>query len=110
MYLNDNNPNVNHYSPDVKIFRAKWDVIMIFLQLPIIAGVVLIYFLKRIGLWIFLSGKIIFLVLPFIAGTGDDVFGLAFPIFFIESATFFILFGKRVQYMNRLYYFIKLNK
>jgi hypothetical protein len=98
--FNDNNPNVNHYSPRVKIFRAKWDLIMIFLQLPIIAGVLLIYFLKRIGLWVFLLGKVIFFVLPFIAGTGDDVFGLAFPLFFIETATFFILFGKRVQYMN----------
>lgn len=97
---NDNNPNVNQYPADVKTFRAKWNLIMIFLQLPIIAGVVLMYRLKRIGLWIFLIGKVIFFALPIIAGTGDDVFGLAFPLFFIESATFFILFGKRVHYMN----------
>ena len=98
--FNDNNPNVNHYPAAVKAFKAKWDLIMISLQLPIIAGVVLMYRLKRIGLWIFLIGKVIFFVLPIIAGTDNDVFGLAFPLFFIESATFFILFGKRVHYMN----------
>jgi hypothetical protein len=25
---------------------------------------------------------------------------MAFPLFFIESATFFVLFGKRAHYMN----------
>jgi hypothetical protein len=35
--------------------------------------------------------------LPFTAGV--DIMGLMTPIFFIESATFFILFGKRIQYM-----------
>jgi predicted nucleic acid-binding Zn ribbon protein len=97
---NDNNPNVNQYPAAVKAFRAKWELILIFLQLPIITGVVLMYFLKRIGFWIFLAGKIIFFVLPFVAGTGDDVLGLALPLFFIESATFVILFGKRIQYMS----------
>lgn len=97
---NDNDPSVNHYNSDVKIFRSRWDLIMISLQLPITAGVVLMYFLKRIGLWVFLLGKVIFFALPSIAGTDDEVFGLAFPLFFIESSTFFILFGKRVQYMN----------
>lgn len=96
---NENNPNVNHYPADVKTFRAKWDLIMIFLQLPIIAGIILMYFLKRIGFWVFLIGKVIFFVLPFIAGTGDDVFGLAFPLFLIESTAFFILFGKLMQNM-----------
>lgn len=96
----DDNPNINQYPTDVKTFRAKWDLIMIFLQLPIIAGVILMYFLKRTGFWIFLAGKIIFFVLPFMAGTRDAVFGLMTPIFFIESATFIILFGKRISYMH----------
>ena len=71
---------------------------MIALQLPIIVGVVFMYFLKRMGLWLFLLGKVLLFVLPSIAGV--DVMGLMAPIFFIESATFFFLFGKRIQYMN----------
>jgi hypothetical protein len=76
----------------------KWYLIMVALQVPIIAGVVLMYFLKRSGIWLFLIGKILFFALPAIAGA--DVLGLMTPIFFIESAMFFILFGKRLQYMN----------
>jgi hypothetical protein len=85
-------------NPYAGILEKKWHLIMIALQLPIIVGVVLMYFLKRMGLWLFLLGKILFFVLPGIAGV--DVMGLATPIFFIESATFFILFGKRIHYMN----------
>ena len=85
-------------NPYAGALERKWYVIMITMQLPVIAGVLLMYFLKRIGLWLFLLGKILFFALPAIAGV--DVMGLMTSIFFIESATFFILFGKRIQYMN----------
>jgi hypothetical protein len=53
---------------------------------------------ERAGIWLFLIGKVLFFALPALAGV--DVMGLMTPIFFIESATFFILFGKRIKYMN----------
>ena len=73
-------------------------LIIILLQLPIITGVIMMFLLKRAGIWVFLLGKIAFLFLPPIAGF--DTLGMAFPLFFIESATFFVLFGKRAHYMN----------
>jgi len=85
-------------NPYAGALERKWYLIMITIQLPIIAGVLLMFFLKRMGLWLFLLGKILFFALPAIAGV--DVMGLMAPIFFIESATFFILFGKRIRYMN----------
>src|SRR5688572_15602321 len=89
---------VYNRNPYAGILEKKWYLIMIALQLPIIVSVVLMYFLKRMGLWLFLLGKVLLFVLPGIAGL--DVMGLMTPIFFIESATFFILFGKRIHYMN----------
>ena len=87
-----------HHNSNASILERKWYLVMIAIQLPVIAGVLLMYFLKRIGIWLFLLGKVLFFALPAIAGV--DVMGLMTPIFFIESITFFILFGKRIQYMS----------
>ena len=87
-----------NHKADGSILDKKWYLVMIAVQLPIIAGVIAMYLLKRIGIWLFLLGKVLFFALPFIAGV--DVMGLMTPIFFIESATFFILFGKLVKNMS----------
>ena len=85
-------------SPYVGSLEHQWQFIMIAIQLPIILGILFMYFLKRLGIWIFLIGKILFFGLPAMAGV--DTMGLMTPIFFLESAAFFILFGKQIQYMN----------
>jgi len=87
------------YNPYAGTPERLWYLIMIALQLPILAGVIAMCFSKKIGLWLFLLGKILFFALPGMAGV--DVMGLLTPVFFIESATFFILFARRMQYMSR---------
>lgn len=89
---------IYNFNPNATAFERKWYLFMIAMQLPILAGVVLMYLLKKTGFWLFLGGKVLFFALPIIAGA--DVLGLMAPIFFIESAIFFILFGKRIKYMN----------
>lgn len=85
-------------NPYAGALEHKWYIILIALQLPILAGVLLMFFLKRLGFWVFLVAKVLFFVLP--AAAGADVMGLMAPIFMIESATFFVLFGKRIKYMH----------
>ena len=87
-----------NYNPYAGPQEKNWYIAMIALQLPIIAGVMLMYQLKKVGLWLFLSGKVILFALPAIAGV--DVMGLLTPIFMIESATFLVLFGRLVRYMK----------
>ena len=84
--------------PYANSFEKRGYVFIILLQLPVITGVIMMFFLKRAGIWVFLLGKIAFLFLPPIAGF--DTLGMAFPLFFIESAVFFVLFGKRAHYMK----------
>jgi hypothetical protein len=88
--------NYVHY-PDEGT-QKQWFLLFILLQLPVIAGVVLLYFRKRVGLWIFLLGKILFFALPAIAGV--DALGFLTPVLFLESAIFLILFGRQVRYMH----------
>ena len=87
-----------NYNPYAGPSEKNWYMVMIALQLPIIAGVMLMYQLKKVGLWLFLCGKVLLFALPAIAGV--DVMGLLTPIFMIESATFLVLFGRLVRYMK----------
>ena len=89
---------VYNHNPYASQVDRKWYIFLILWQLPIVVGVIMMFLMKRIGLWIYLISKIVLFGLPLLAGI--DVFGLAFPILLIESATFFILFGKRIQYMD----------
>jgi hypothetical protein len=87
------------YSKMQGALNTKWFLIMIFLNIPTIIGLILMFFLKRVGFWIFLLGKVLYFVLPIIAGTVDTVFGLLVLPYFIESVTFIILFATRLKYM-----------
>jgi hypothetical protein len=89
----------NDYSKMQGALNTKWFLIMIFLNIPTIIGLILMFFLKRVGFWIFLLGKVLYFVLPIIAGTVDTVFGLLVLPYFIESVTFIILFATRLKYM-----------
>jgi hypothetical protein len=71
-------------------------LVMMFSQLPLLASVAMMYFGKRAGIWLFLAGKILFFALPSLLAQ-RDLLGLMTPVFFIESAIFFILFGRQFQ-------------
>jgi hypothetical protein len=71
-------------------------VYMMFSQLPVAIAVLLMYQRKMAGLWIFLMAKIFFFVLPSLLGK-PDLLGLATPVFFMESAVFFVLFGMQFK-------------
>lgn len=73
---------------------------MIFLNIPTLIGVILMYFLKRVGYWIFLLGKVLYFVLPITAGTADTVFGLLVLPYLLESVTFIVLFATCLKYMD----------
>jgi hypothetical protein len=93
---------INLYTagPYEHAFALKWTIIMISLNIPMLLGVIFMYRLRRIGLWMFITGKILFFAIPQLAGTTDSVMGLATPLFFLESSVFIILFGNRVKYMR----------
>jgi hypothetical protein len=85
------------YSPS---FALTWASIMISLNIVAIAGIVLMFFLKRIGLWLYVAAKISLFAVPFIAGTGDSVLGLLTPILLAETAIFMVFFSNHVKYMR----------
>ena len=85
---------------EMQALNANSFIVMAGFELIILAGVVLMWKLKRTGFYVYLAGKLISLAYPFISGTADTVLGILVLPVIIVGIVFIILYASQLKYMS----------
>ena len=85
---------------EMQALNASSFIVMAAFELVILAGVVLMWKLKRTGFYIYVLGKLISLSYPFISGTTDTVLGILVLPVMILGIIFIILYASQLKYMS----------
>ena len=85
---------------EMQALNASSFIVMSAFELVILAGVVLMWKLKKTGFYIYVLGKLISLSYPYISGTADTVLGILVLPVMILGITFVILYASQRKYMS----------
>jgi hypothetical protein len=69
-------------------------------ELVILAGVLLMWKLKKSGFYIYIIGQVVSLIFPFATGTVETVMGLLTLPVLILAAVFIVLYYRQLRYMS----------
>ena len=85
---------------EMQALNASSFIVMAGFELIILAGVILMWKLRKTGFYIYLSGKLISLAYPFLSGTVDTVLGIFLLPAIILGLAFIILYASQLKYMS----------
>ena len=85
---------------EMQALNASSFIVMAGFELIILAGVVLMWKLRKTGFYIYLSVKLISLAYPFLTGTADTVLGIFVLPAIILGIAFIILYASQLKYMS----------
>ncbi|MGV3657262.1 MAG: hypothetical protein ACO1NX_04885 [Chitinophagaceae bacterium] len=74
-------------------------LIMAFFKVAMLAGVVLMWLLRKAGFYLYLAGQSAALIYPFASGTADTVLGLLVLPVLIVSLLFIVLFARQWKHL-----------
>ncbi len=75
-------------------------LIMALFKLVMLAGVVLMWNLRKTGLYLYLAGQAAALIYPFASGTADTVLGLLVIPVLLISILFIVLFARQWKFLH----------
>jgi hypothetical protein len=84
---------------EMKALFAESFLVMGIFELIILAGVLLMWKLKKSGFYIYAIGQVASLVFPLATGTVDTVMGLLTLPLLILAVLFIVLYGRQLKYM-----------